>query len=55
MSLSIAIAMSLAKLMAGTQLLYRGKIRQRIKFDEFTVDDVLVKLNLMILINNIIC
>ena len=48
---SIAIAMGLAKIMASTQLLYRGKIRQRIKFDEFTVDDACVKLNLN---NNII-
>ena len=43
MSLSIAIAMGLAKLMAGTQLLYRGKVRQRIKIDDFIVDGAGVK------------
>ena len=41
-----------SQIMANTQLLYRGKIRQRIKFNEFTVDDACVKLNLInILIN----
>ena len=39
--------MGLAKLMASTQLLYRGEIRQRIKFDDFIIDDAYVKLNLM--------
>ena len=47
MGLPIAIAMGLAKLMACTQLLYSGKIRQRIKFDNFIVDDACVKLNLI--------
>ena len=43
--------MGLAKIMANTQLLYRGKIRQRIKFNEFVVKfvvgDACVKLTLI--------